>query len=106
MMRPLCVCVCLLGHSHQPLQGSLLVHFVGAVRDVGVKVGLGVLADDVADVIDHDALLVSLLQLLKDPAHRIKKGHGLVVSPSNPHVENVGQPRQEVPADTFRLDLQ
>lgn len=69
-----CVCVCLLGHSHQPLQGPLLVHFIGAVLDVGVKVGLGVLADDVVDVIDHDALLVSFLQLLKEPEHRRKKG--------------------------------
>lgn len=75
----MCVCVCLLGHSHQPLQGPLLVHFVGAVRDVGVKVGLGVLADYVADVIDHDAPLVSFLQLLKESAHRMKKGQCVTV---------------------------
>lgn len=31
------------------------------------------LADQVADVIDHDALLVSFLQLLKESEHRIKR---------------------------------
>lgn len=63
--------MCLLGHSHQPLKGSLLVDLVGAVRDEGVKVGLSMLVNDVADVIDHDVLLVSFLQFLKEPEYRI-----------------------------------
>lgn len=65
---------CLLGHSHQPLQGSLLVDLIGAVCDVGVKVRLSMLANDVADVIDHYALLVSFLQFLKEPEHRRNTG--------------------------------
>lgn len=93
------MCVCLLGHSHQPLQGPLLVYFIGAVRDIGVKVGLGVLADYVADVIDYDALLVSFLKLLEESAHRMKKGQCVKDSrrrcQSALHVENEGQPRQE-----------
>lgn len=56
-----------LGHSHQPLQGSLLVDLIGAVGDVRIKVGLSVLADNVADVIDHNALLVPFLQFLEKP---------------------------------------
>lgn len=68
------VCVRLLGHSHQPLQRSLLVDLIGAVCHVGIKVGLSMLANDVADVIDHYALLVSLLQFLKEPEHRMNKG--------------------------------
>lgn len=85
-----CVCVCLLGHSHQPLKGPLLVHFVGAVRDVGIKVGLGVLADYVADVIDDDALLVSFLQLLKESEHRTKKSHGVIEPRVSLHAESAG----------------
>lgn len=64
---------CLLGHSHQPLQGSLLVDLIGAVCDVRVKVGLSVLVDNVADVIDHYVLLVSFLQFLKEPEPRMEK---------------------------------
>lgn len=62
--------VCLLGHSHQPLQRSLLVDLIGAVCHVGIKVGLSVLANNVADVIDQDVLLVSFLQLLEEPEER------------------------------------
>lgn len=63
-----------LGHSHQPLQGPLLVDLVGAVRDVGIEVRLSMPANDVADVIDHYILLVPFLQLLKEPKQGIKKG--------------------------------
>lgn len=66
--------VCLLGHSHQPLQGSLLVDLIGAVCDVGIKVRLGMLANNVADVIDHYVLLVSFFQFLKEPEHRMNTG--------------------------------
>lgn len=58
--------VCLLGHSHQLLQGPLLIDLIGAVRDVRIEVGLSVPANDVADVIDHYVLLVSFLQLPKE----------------------------------------
>lgn len=68
------VCVCLLGHSHQLLQGSLLIDLIGAVRDIGIKVRLGMLANNVADVIDHYVLLVSFLQLLEEPEQRMNKG--------------------------------
>lgn len=68
------VCVRSLGHSHQPLQGSLLVHLIGAVCDVGIKVWLGMLANEVANVVDHNALLVSFLQFLKKPEHRGNTG--------------------------------
>lgn len=61
-----------LGHSHQPLQGPLLVDLIGAVGDVRVEVGLSMLADNVTDVIDHNALLVSFLQFLEKPEHRMK----------------------------------
>lgn len=71
------LCVFLLGHSHQPLQGPLLVDLVGAVRDVGIEVRLSVPVNDVADVIDHYVLLVPFLQFLKEPKHRIKKGLGM-----------------------------
>lgn len=64
----------LLSHSHQPLQRSLLVDLVGAVRDVGIEVGLSMLANNVADVIDYYALLVSFLQFLKEPEHGMYKG--------------------------------
>lgn len=66
--------VCLLGHSHQPLQRSLLVDLIGAVRHVGIEVGLSVLVNNVADVIDHDVLLVSFLQLLEEPEDRKNEG--------------------------------
>ena len=65
--------MCLLGHSHQPLQGSLLVYLVGAVCDIRIKVGLSVLEDDVADVVDHYVLLMPFLQFLKEPGHRVRK---------------------------------
>lgn len=68
------MCVFLLGHSHQPLQGPLLVDLVGAVSDVGIEVRLSVPANDVADVIDHYVLLEPFLQLLKEPKYGIKKG--------------------------------
>ena len=71
--KNICLCVCLLGHSHQPLQGPLLVDLVGAVRDVRIEIGLSVLVHDVADVIDHNVLLVFFLQFLKEPAYRMKK---------------------------------
>lgn len=66
--------VCLLGHSHQPLKRSLLVDLIGAVRHVGIEVGLSVLGNNVADVIDHDVLLVSFLQLLEEPEDRKNEG--------------------------------
>lgn len=69
-----CVCVCSHGHSHQPLQGSLLVDLIGAVCDVRIKVGLSMLAHDVADVIDHNVLLVSFFQFLKEPEDIMNKG--------------------------------
>ncbi len=68
------VCVRSLGHSHQPLQGSLLVDLIGAVCDVRVKVRQRVLANDVADVIDHYVLLVSFLQFLEESEHRMNQG--------------------------------
>lgn len=64
----------LLGHSHQPLQGSLLVDLIGAVCDVGIKVRQGMLANDVTNVIDHYVLLVPFLQFLKKPEHRMNTG--------------------------------
>lgn len=66
-----CVCVRLLGHSHQPLQGPLLIDLVGAVCDVRVEAGLSVPAHDVADVVDHYVLLVSFFQFLKEPEDRM-----------------------------------
>lgn len=67
------------GHSQQPLQGSLLIDLVGAIRHIRIKVGFGVLANDVADAVDRDVVLVFLLQLFKEPK---KKGHGQVaISP-------------------------
>lgn len=66
--------VCLLGHSHQPLQRSLLVDLIGAVRHVGIEVGLSVLGNNVADVIDHNVLLVSFLQFLEEPEDRKNEG--------------------------------
>lgn len=56
--------------SQQPLQRPLLIDLVGTVGDIGVKVGLGVLTDNVTDVLDHTVLLVSFLQLLEEPEHR------------------------------------
>lgn len=67
------VSACLPGHSHQPLQGSLLIDLVGAVRDIRIKVGLSMLANNVADVIDYNVLLMSFLQLLEESVHRIIK---------------------------------
>lgn len=69
---------CLLGHSHQPLQRSLLVDLIGAVRHVGIEVGLSVLGNNVADVIDHDVLLVSFLQLLEEPEDRKNDGQCVI----------------------------
>lgn len=65
-----CIGVRLLGHSHQPLQGPLLVDLIGAIRDVRIKAGLSVPGNDVADAVDHYALLVSFLQVLEEPKHR------------------------------------
>lgn len=62
-----------LGHSHQPLQRPLLVDLIGAVRHVGLKVGLGVFGDDVADVVNDNVLLVSFFQLLEEPESRGKE---------------------------------
>lgn len=61
--------ISLFGHSHQPLQCSLLVDLIGAVRDIGVKFRLGMLANNVTDVINDYALLVPFLQFLKEPEH-------------------------------------
>lgn len=55
---------------HKPLQRPLLVHLIGAVRHVGVKVRLGVLGHNVADVFDEVVLLVPLLQVTEEPANR------------------------------------
>lgn len=66
-----------LGHSHQPLQRPLLVDLIGAVRHVGLEVGLSVLGDDVADVIDDNVLLVPLLQLLEEPKGNEGGGEGM-----------------------------
>lgn len=54
-------------HSHQLLQRALLVDLVGAVGDVGVEVLLGVLLQDVTDVLDQHLGLVPLLQVLEEP---------------------------------------
>lgn len=62
---------CQNSHSHQPLQGSLLVDLIGAICDKGIKVGLSMLVNDVADAIDHNVLLVSLLQFLKESEYRM-----------------------------------
>lgn len=68
-MRRTSACACSYGHSHQPLQGSLLVDLVGAVRDVRIEVGLRMSANDVADVVDHYVVLVLFLQFLKESKH-------------------------------------
>lgn len=54
-------------HSRQLLQRALLVDLVGAVGDVGVEVLLGVLLQDVTDVLDQYLGLVPLLQVLEEP---------------------------------------
>lgn len=66
--------MCSLGHSHQPLQGSLLVDLVGAVCDVWIKVGPSVFTDDVADVLDHYLLLVSFFQFREEPEYSMNRG--------------------------------
>lgn len=53
--------------SRQLLQGALLVDLVGAVGDVGVEVPLGVLLQDVTDVLHAHLRPVPLLQVLEEP---------------------------------------
>ena len=53
--------------SRQLLQGALLVDLVGAVDNVGVEVLLGVLLQDVANVLHAHLCFVPLLQVLEEP---------------------------------------
>lgn len=55
-------------HSRQLLQGALLVDLVGAVGDVRVEVVLGMVLQDVADVLHTHLGLVPLLQSFEEPA--------------------------------------
>lgn len=54
-------------HSRQLLQGALLVDLVGAVGDVRVEVVLGMVLQDVADVLHTDLGLVPLFQSFEEP---------------------------------------
>lgn len=54
-------------HSRQLLQGTLLVDLIGAVGDVGMEMSLGVLFQDVTDVLHTHLCLVPLFQVLEEP---------------------------------------
>lgn len=60
--------------SQQLLERPLLKGLVGAVDDVGLKMVRGVVLDDVADVVDQQLLIVTLLQVLKKPENRTGVG--------------------------------
>lgn len=55
-------------HLRQLLQGALLVDLVGAVGDVRVEVVLGMVLQDVTDVLHTHLGLVPLFQSFEEPA--------------------------------------
>lgn len=62
--------------AQQLLQRPLLEGLVGAVDDVGLKVVRGVVLDDVADVPDHWIVIMTPLEVLKEPEHAEREGGG------------------------------
>lgn len=55
-------------HSRQLLQGALLIDLVGAVGNVRVEMMLGMVLQNVADVLHAHLSFVPLLQGFKEPA--------------------------------------